>query len=400
MKIGILTLHDSPNYGAVLQAYAMRSYLTGLGHETFVIDRRRDSGNAPLRTPPPERDFARLLGLFRVDARNGAREYERRCERTLAFERDRIGMSPYHFHDWKDAPSDLGLDLVLVGSDQVWNANNLDPKDYLLKDVPGDPPGIAYAASIGMPEFPADRLEDFRAGFARFAAIGVREREAVEMVRSLGFAAEHVVDPVLLAGRDVWASVSADDASPADVTPRTFAYFLAEEVPAMLPELADFAAKTGRRVDLFVDWYVRRAPHGIGGWMKNGKFWRKWRGRGIDFRLDAGPEEFVRSIAAANSVVSNSYHALMFSLKFGKDVRIVLPTHPVRRRMNARLREFEGTLTEGPLIAEKLSDALRSLASSEHVAIRTETLASRVAASDRWLTAAISAARTGGARTA
>ena len=397
MRIGILTLHDSPNYGAVLQAYAMRAYLAGLGHEAFVIDRRRDPGNAPLRTPPAERDGVRLLGLIKVDARNGAREYARRCERTLAFERDRIGMSPYHFHGWKDAPSDLGLDLVLVGSDQVWNANNLDPADYLLKDVPGNPPGIAYAASIGMPSFPADKLEDFRTGFARFAAIGVREREAAEMVRSLGFAAEHVVDPVLLAGRDVWKDVLTEDP---DETPRTFAYFLAEDVPAMLPELADFAARTGRRVDLFVDWFVRRAPHGIGGWMKNGRFWAEWRRRGIDFRLDAGPEEFVRSIASAEAVVSNSYHALMFSLVFGREVRIVLPTHPVRRKMNARLREFEGALTEGPLVAGKLSDALRSLGSGESVAIRTGALASRVAASDRWLTEAISAARTGGARTA
>ena len=349
MRIGILTLHDSPNYGAVLQAYAMRAYLTGLGHEAFVIDRRRDPGNAPLRTPPAERDSVRLFGLFKVDARNGASEYARRCARTLSFERDRIGMSPYHFHAWKDAPRELGLDLVLVGSDQVWNANNLDPADYLLKDVPGNPPGIAYAASIGMPELPADRVGEFRAGFARFAAIGVREREAAEMVRALGFTAEHVVDPVLLAGREVWKGLMADDAAhaPVDGTPRTFAYFLAEDVEGMLPELADFAAKTGRRIDLFVDWYARRAPHGIGGWMKNGRFWKKWRERGVDFRLDAGPEEFVRSITAATAVISNSYHALMFSLVFGREVRIVLPTHPVRRKMNARLREFEGVLTEG-----------------------------------------------------
>ena len=389
MKIGILTLHDSPNYGAVLQAYAMRAYLTGLGHEAFVIDRRRDIGNAPLRTPPSERDFVRILGLFKVDARNGAREYARRCERTLAFERDRIGMSPYHFHDWKNAPSDLGLDLVLVGSDQVWNANNLDPADYLLRGVPGNPPGIAYAASIGMPELPVDRVGEFRAGFARFAAIGVREREAVETVRSLGFAAEHVVDPVLLAGRDVWKPVLESGTGQTDETPRVFAYFLAENVEAMLPKLAEFATKTGRRIDLFVDWYVRRAPHGIGGWMKNGKFWRKWRNRGIDFRLDAGPEEFVRSIALADSVVSNSYHALMFSLVFGREVRIVLPTHPVRRAMNARLREFEGTLTDGPLIADTLSAALASLAAGERVTVRTDALSRRADASRVWFSNAL-----------
>lgn len=393
MRIGILTLHDSPNYGAVLQAYAMRAYLTGLGHEAFVIDRRRDSGNAPLRTPPVERDSVRLFGLFKVDARNGASEYARRCARTLSFERDRIGMSPYHFHAWKDAPRELGLDLVLVGSDQVWNANNLDPADYLLKDVPGNPPGIAYAASIGMPELPADRVGEFRAGFARFAAIGVREREAAEMVRALGFTAEHVVDPVLLAGREVWKGLMADDTAhaPVDGTPRTFAYFLAEDVEGMLPELADFAAKTGRRIGLFVDWYAWRAPHGIGGWMKNGKFWKKWRERGIDFRLDAGPEEFVRSITAATAVISNSYHALMFSLVFGREVRIVLPTHPVRRKMNARLREFEGVLTEGPLIADTLSAALASLAAGERVTVRTDALSARVDASRIWLATALEA---------
>lgn len=391
MRIGILTLHDSPNYGAVLQAYAMRACLSGLGHEAFVIDRRRDSGTAPLRTPPPERDDMRLLGLFRVDARNGAREYARRCARTLAFERERIGMSAYHFHDWTAAPRDMGLDLILVGSDQVWNANNLDPADYLLRGVPGNPPGIAYAASIGMPEFPEDRVEIFRTGFARFAAIGVREREAVEMVRSLGFAAEHVVDPVLLAGRGVWRDVLATGA---DGTPRTFAYFLAEDIPAMLPELADFAAKTGRRVDLFVDWFVRRAPHGVGGWLKNGKFWRKWRQRGIDFRLDAGPEEFVRSIAAAEAVVSNSYHALMFSLVFGREVRIVLPTNPVRRKMNARLREFEELLEEGALVCDSLGAALASFESNARTAIRTEILSSRIASSRAWLTRALEERRT------
>lgn len=393
MRIGILTLHDSPNYGAVLQAYALRAYLTGLGHEAFVIDRRRDPGNAPLRTPPAERDSVRLFGLFKVDARNGASEYARRCARTLLFERDRIGMSPYHFHAWKDAPRELGLDLVLVGSDQVWNANNLDPADYLLKDVPGNPPGIAYAASIGMPELPADRVGEFRAGFARFAVIGVREREAAEMVRALGFTAEHVVDPVLLAGREVWKGLMADDTAhaPVDGTPRTFAYFLAEDVEGMLPELADFAAKTGRRIDLFVDWYARRAPHGTGGWMKNGRFWKKWRERGVDFRLDAGPEEFVRSITAAIAVISNSYHALMFSLVFGREVRIVLPTHPVRRKMNARLREFEGVLTEGPLIADTLSAALASLAAGERVTVRTDALSARVDASRIWLANALEA---------
>ena len=38
MKIGILTYHRAHNYGALLQAYALQTYLRGLGHEVEIID--------------------------------------------------------------------------------------------------------------------------------------------------------------------------------------------------------------------------------------------------------------------------------------------------------------------------------------------------------------------------
>ena len=38
MKIGILTYHRSHNYGAVLQAYALKTYLKSLGHHVDIID--------------------------------------------------------------------------------------------------------------------------------------------------------------------------------------------------------------------------------------------------------------------------------------------------------------------------------------------------------------------------
>ena len=38
MKIGIITLHYALNAGAVLQAFALQSYLKSLGHEVEFID--------------------------------------------------------------------------------------------------------------------------------------------------------------------------------------------------------------------------------------------------------------------------------------------------------------------------------------------------------------------------
>ena len=39
MRIGILTYHDEVNYGSLLQAYAMQTVLTDMGHDAVVVDR-------------------------------------------------------------------------------------------------------------------------------------------------------------------------------------------------------------------------------------------------------------------------------------------------------------------------------------------------------------------------
>ena len=37
-KVGILTFHDAHNYGAVLQAYALKKYLINLGLDATIIN--------------------------------------------------------------------------------------------------------------------------------------------------------------------------------------------------------------------------------------------------------------------------------------------------------------------------------------------------------------------------
>ena len=390
MKLGILTLHDSVNYGALAQAYALRHRLSALGHDAVVVDRRRDPAGRDLRTPPRFGGTCRTLGLVRVDAHNCEREATVRVERSRAFLGSRVGLTPFSFREWSDAPRDLGLDAVVVGSDQVWNANSLDPSFYLLKGAPPALPAIAYAASIGMPELPADRLGDYRAGLSRFAAIGVRERSAARLVAGLGFDAKCVADPVLLAGAEPWRGILGAGGSAGR---RVFAYFLAEDFPPMMAALGRFALSRGARVDFFADWFSLGRT---GGWRRarrNAALLRGWRESGVDLRADAGPEEFVRAIASADVVVSNSYHALVFSLVFGKEFRMVLPTHPVRRAMNSRIEELAADFVEGPAVHGTLESALASLSAGDRCAVRADRLAAYVAASRDWLAASLDLVR-------
>ena len=39
MKIGILTYHQAENFGAIVQAYALLTYLNSQGHDAEIIDR-------------------------------------------------------------------------------------------------------------------------------------------------------------------------------------------------------------------------------------------------------------------------------------------------------------------------------------------------------------------------
>lgn len=41
MKIGIVTMHDALNAGAILQAYALQTCLEGMGHQIEFIDIER-----------------------------------------------------------------------------------------------------------------------------------------------------------------------------------------------------------------------------------------------------------------------------------------------------------------------------------------------------------------------
>lgn len=42
MRIGTITFHCAYNFGSALQAYALKEYLTNLGHDVHIIDYRSD----------------------------------------------------------------------------------------------------------------------------------------------------------------------------------------------------------------------------------------------------------------------------------------------------------------------------------------------------------------------
>lgn len=394
MRVGLLTLHSQLNYGGVLQAWAGQCALEGLGHEVCVLDRWLDPRNLTLLGPFGALSRATVRSALCEGLAYGqAGAFARRHWRTIRFVRGRLRLSPFHFYRWQEvAGRALGVDCVVVGSDQVWHCGDWgDPAPYLLEGAPQGLPAVAYAASFGMREIPEARREAFRAGFRRFAAIGVREAEAVGLAARLGGTATHVLDPTQLVPVEVWRERLGLRPKRGG-RPRLFCYFLSESATAAWPYLEAFARRNGLAVDLFgadTNFVLRLPPKAL---LRHVARLPKRACSPVRVRLSAGPREFLQALADADAVVSDSFHALMFASLFGKNVRILRPTAPSRLAMFARIEEFAGHYVQGPAIADGLPAALASLSAGESVAYDGEALEAARRRSREWLREALAKA--------
>lgn len=390
MRIGILTFHSEINYGSVLQAYALQTHLQSLGHDVVIIDKWENADNRRLLGPFSKKSVVFWCKyLYHGLLLSGALGRIRRHIKTYFMIRRYLKLTSYHFYRWDEAPKDLGVDVIVVGSDQVWNPIIVDPPDYLLKSVPSSIPGIAYAASIGQHELDERWKQEYIEGFRRFVAIGVREKEAKQLVEATGSSATHVVDPTLLVDSKLcWNRFLSTYNGK---KPRLFCYLMTQDVAEVLPLLSAFSKKMKAEVDVFLN--NRMLPvfgKNFKGFKRWASFHKQLTNGNVRICLSAAPNDFVRQIAQATWVITESFHGLMFSTIFRKNVRVVQNNkNAVRKAMSARLTEFSDSIISGPLMASSMEGALSSLASGETIGYNERELDKRISMSRKWLESAI-----------
>lgn len=303
MKINTITCHCPHNFGAVLQSYALQSYLERIGHDARIIDYRPNYltknqklsyvGNKRIKSNPILYLLYLLLNLpTRI----------KRIRNYKKFENSYLKLSPntyYTYNELSKYPSDS--DLYICGSDQIWNTDlpNGNDESYYLSFVKDDSKKASYAASMSIATiddnikvFLSERIKDF-------AHVSVREDTAKAILEPIiNKKITHVLDPVFLLSDLNWKEMS--DVSDIVINEKYILLYIMGDNNMQILEIAKQIA-TQRNIKIYLITNSIKSNSGVD---------RCFRGE--------SPNTFLKLISNAQFVITNSFHGTAFSIIFNK----------------------------------------------------------------------------------
>lgn len=290
MNIGICTVHYAHNFGAMLQGYALKSYLESLGHHVCMVDRRRMSKIqwSPRRIEPPYWKSILLYPKYLIKWYLPA--FLPTYQRYKNFERflDR------HLNNSIFSKRDM-IDAVIFGSDQIWSKFNYGFNEVWWGKTIHDVEKISYAASMGVIDITEEDEQFIREALSDFQAISVRESSLRNILKIKNLAPGKdivkVLDPVFLLNQEDWESIT-----PKRIVKNDYLLFYDFQVDKNTTALVKRIAKD-KNLEIV------RLTNGV--YMKN---------EGMTYFPSAGPEEFLSLMRYASFVVSSSFHGTAFAI--------------------------------------------------------------------------------------
>lgn len=311
MKIGILTYHRAHNYGAVLQCYAMQETLKAMGHDVYVIDYRQPdiertyrfhrglSVKAILRQPVLQMLTYTIAGLKNEFKRKSLQKY-----RKGIFE----GFCAKYLHLTEPCNSNIpyDFDAYIIGSDMLWADDCMYGhfEAVYFGDFSHKPDAkvIGFAISGTPSSFERCGKQTNFSFLKNFTSCAIRERALADIVSKYTHTdTEVVVDPTLLTRKETWMPLLNNKWNDKKYV---LTYYV--RVNASNREYVDKKAK--------------EYAESIGCEVVN-----------IDISLSResiSVEDFVSMIAYAQYVITDSFHAMIFSMIFQRPFNVLKYNDP------------------------------------------------------------------------
>lgn len=303
LRVGIITIQKSSNYGACLQCYALYKYIESLGYDCEIIDLHRPGVKhqkycsskryKPSRYSIKKDIVERLKSL---------------CGKTIEKKYPRSAIRMSKIHDFNnqmnysrpyEGPDDLydnppEYDIYITGSDQLWNPTmNFCVEPYFLTFAPKGSKKISYATSIGVADLQEKEIQNYKEWLSDYTSISVREKTAQSFLAAfVNNHIEQVLDPSFLLSKDEWLSFCV----PPQISKPYILLFTLEYSDTLLKYAKNLKEESGLEL-VYLCW--RQPTDSLGKYI---------------VEREAGIEDFLGYIRGASMVITNSFHGTVFSL--------------------------------------------------------------------------------------
>ena len=207
MKIGLITFHDTNNFGSYLQTYGLYKKIVDLGYKCDIIDYQCESIikrelPKPFKfTLNPKKLLIQILF---------APTFKRKYKNLISFLHKNMTLSERVTRSNVEIVAEQ-YDKFFVGSDIVWGLDIVENDTaYFLDFVNESHKKFAFASSIGNP-WNVEEKELVKPYLATFSSIAVRENESADWVEELiGIKPYVVCDPTMLLEPSEWQKYASN----------------------------------------------------------------------------------------------------------------------------------------------------------------------------------------------
>lgn len=316
-RVGIITMHRVVNFGSALQVYGLYEAIKNLGYHPEVIDYVFPNSFQKERKSSKSL-FSRIFNkhiiknIFFKILRDYTNIWSIQKKRFDEFLNEYVKLSKM-YHDRNEIlEGPPKYDIVVTGSDQVWNPKHTLGDPTFFCDFADGTPKISYASSFACSELDNIYKESYANLLEQYKFISTREKNGQNIISSIiRKRAEIVCDPAMLIEKDMCLRLAEKSKIKIDY-PYILAYILDYNInphPAIENVIEKLSKKTGLRV-IYLE---------CGGVQGN-----VFHGNKMIF--DAGPLEFLWLVSNAQYIVTSSFHGVVFSITLEKDFYAITDT--------------------------------------------------------------------------
>ena len=310
MKVDIITRHSVPNYGSLLQSYATQKVIEEMGFESEIInytryeERYKNLVNTLIKGKKWDKNIITRIIYKMIQEPNYTKMY-RKFEK---YRKNFLKESKLEYGNLQELKDNIPeADVYCSGSDQIWGKIGTVEYDeaYFLKFIEDRTKRcIAYSSSFGKEEIDGSLEKNINKLLKNYSDILVREDTAKSILKKHGIEnVEQVLDPTLLLNKEQWSNLANK------VKNKQKKYILVYQLhdnKSFDKYAKEFSKKTGLKL-------LRISPS-IYHITRSGKL-----------IYLPNQYEFLSLFQNAEYVLTDSFHATVFSIIFNRKFVDILP---------------------------------------------------------------------------